>query len=161
MTPEEVYGKISHVEGWFDLDNVKGFSKLNLPPKPIIFECGTYKGRSTRAFNLLWPDAEIYTCDPHSMPDACLPQTMFYLKAGRQVDWDRPIDLLFIDDSHYYDDIKDNFEKFSPFVKEGGYVVFHDYHFESAGGVKKFVDELGNCEIDSSGEFGLAIWKKQ
>jgi hypothetical protein len=160
MTAEEIYQKVEHIEGWFDLANVEAFLALGLTGELTVFECGTYKGRSTTAMSLMWPQAQIYTCDPHSQPDAIIHRTMFWLDAGRNIPWDREIDILFIDDSHYYDDIKENFDKFSPFVKPGGYVVFHDYHFESAGGVKKFVDELGGCQIDASGEFGLAIWRK-
>lgn len=161
MSPEEVFAAVDPAEGWFDLANVYGFSELELPGSPVIFECGTYKGRSAKAFSFLFPGAEIHTCDPVDEPGRDLPEGVaFYLSKGKDVEWDRPVDLLFLDDSHLYADIKENFEKFSPYVRPGGYVVFHDYHFPTAGGVKEFVDELGGCEIDPGGEYGLAIWRK-
>jgi len=37
-----------------------------------------------------------------------------------------PLDLLFIDGDHTYDGVKQDFEMYSPFVKSGGIVAFHD-----------------------------------
>jgi predicted O-methyltransferase YrrM len=37
-----------------------------------------------------------------------------------------PIDLLFIDDGHYYETIVQEFKIWSPFVRPGGWIVFHD-----------------------------------
>lgn len=162
LTPEEIFERVDPIEGWFDLANVRKFCELELPPKPVIFECGTYKGRSATAFSLIWPDAEIHTCDPVDEPGRQLPgQARFYNAKGKDVPWKEEIDLLFLDDSHLYADIKENFLRFGPMVKPGGYIVFHDYHFPTAGGVKEFVDEVsdGEAEIDPDGEYGLAILK--
>jgi len=40
--------------------------------------------------------------------------------------WQQPIDLLFIDANHEYPAVLRDFEDWSPFVKEGGVVAFHD-----------------------------------
>jgi predicted O-methyltransferase YrrM len=37
-----------------------------------------------------------------------------------------PIDLLFIDDGHYYETIVKEFELWKPHVRPGGWIVFHD-----------------------------------
>jgi predicted O-methyltransferase YrrM len=37
-----------------------------------------------------------------------------------------PIDLLFIDDGHYYEQIVREFELWRPHVRPGGWIVFHD-----------------------------------
>jgi cephalosporin hydroxylase len=37
-----------------------------------------------------------------------------------------PLDLLFIDGDHSYQGVKQDFEMYSPFVKTGGIVAFHD-----------------------------------
>lgn len=37
-----------------------------------------------------------------------------------------PIDLLFIDDGHYFEQIKVEFDLWSGFVRKGGWIVFHD-----------------------------------
>ena len=42
------------------------------------------------------------------------------------VEWDRPIDFLFIDSGHSYDLTMGELKKYTPFVKEGGFIVMHD-----------------------------------
>jgi cephalosporin hydroxylase len=37
-----------------------------------------------------------------------------------------PVDYLFIDGDHTYEGVKEDFERFSPLVAEGGLVAFHD-----------------------------------
>ncbi len=36
------------------------------------------------------------------------------------------IDLLFIDGDHSYKGVKNDVKKFTPFVKQSGYTIFHD-----------------------------------
>lgn len=38
----------------------------------------------------------------------------------------RPIDFLFIDGDHSYEGVKADFERYSPLVKDGGLIAFHD-----------------------------------
>ena len=38
----------------------------------------------------------------------------------------RQIDVLFIDGDHTYEGVKKDFEMYSPFVKKGGVIIFHD-----------------------------------
>lgn len=38
----------------------------------------------------------------------------------------RPIDLLFIDGDHTYEGVKQDWEMYSPLVRRGGLIVFHD-----------------------------------
>ena len=42
------------------------------------------------------------------------------------VEWDEPIDHLFIDAKHTYDHLTSELKKFEPFVKPGGWITFHD-----------------------------------
>jgi len=161
MNLDEVLAKIDSIPGWFDRANIDDFAGLNLPSEPTIVECGTYMGRSTTALSYLFPGSKIYTCDPETIPHHLPKGATFYYGKGQDMSVPTDIDLLFIDDSHSYDDIKANYEHFYPSVKVGGYIVFHDYHFPTAGGVKEFVDELGGCRISDSGEFGLAICQKE
>jgi predicted O-methyltransferase YrrM len=37
-----------------------------------------------------------------------------------------PVDLLMIDGDHTYDGVKQDFEDYAPFVRDGGLIVFHD-----------------------------------
>jgi predicted O-methyltransferase YrrM len=43
-----------------------------------------------------------------------------------QVGWNEPIDLLFVDTSHTYEQTLKELEKFEPHVLEGGIIVMHD-----------------------------------
>lgn len=67
--------------------------------------------------------------------------------------WDKTIDVLLLDGSHAYQDVKNDFLGFLPHLKKGGLVLFHDtmweYHRDSEWyradqGVPKFVQELQN-----------------
>jgi predicted O-methyltransferase YrrM len=40
--------------------------------------------------------------------------------------WAAPIDMLFIDGEHEYEQVKRDFETWAPFVRIQGYVAFHD-----------------------------------
>ncbi len=39
---------------------------------------------------------------------------------------DEPLDFLFIDGDHSYEGVKADFENYSPLVKPGGLIAFHD-----------------------------------
>jgi len=51
----------------------------------------------------------------------------------------RSIDMLFIDADHNYEGCKRDWDLYSPFLKSGSLVVFHDYGW--AEGVKRVVNE--------------------
>ena len=57
---------------------------------------------------------------------------------------DQKIDLLFIDADHSYKGVSLDWKNWSPFVRKGGIIAFHDYYVHSEGGhlgVRKFIDE--------------------
>jgi len=63
---------------------------------------------------------------------------------------DKKLDFLFIDGDHTYEGVKQDFEMYSPFVKKGGYIAFHDindteFHRQLKCDVAKFWNEL-NCK---------------
>jgi len=59
-----------------------------------------------------------------------------------QVKWSAgPICLLFIDGDHSYHWCKHDYEKFSPHVVMGGYIIFHDYGPEALEGHRN--DHIG------------------
>jgi predicted O-methyltransferase YrrM len=60
----------------------------------------------------------------------------------------REIDFLFIDGDHTYEGVKSDFEMYSPLVRKGGIIAFHDIvpgGRESVGGVPKFWNEVKSC----------------
>lgn len=61
--------------------------------------------------------------------------------------WDRPLDYVFIDGSHFYKDVKRDYEDWFPKISVGGYISFHDSCQYRGGppfheGSSKFVDEI-------------------
>jgi predicted O-methyltransferase YrrM len=57
----------------------------------------------------------------------------------------RTIDLLFIDGDHRYEGVRKDFEFYSPFVRTGGIIAFHDICHgpaKSVGGVPDFWKEI-------------------
>jgi SAM-dependent methyltransferase len=48
--------------------------------------------------------------------------------------WSRPIDFLYIDAGHTYEAVARDFKEWSGFVREGGYILFHDVNFEETSG---------------------------
>jgi predicted O-methyltransferase YrrM len=62
-----------------------------------------------------------------------------------QVLRDGPLDLLFIDGDHTYEGVKQDFEMYSPFVRPGGIIAFHDIvqgREELVGEVERFWNEI-------------------
>lgn len=57
------------------------------------------------------------------LADATNPDTVKFVIEHQ---FQAPIDLLFIDDGHYYETICKEFELWKPYVRPGGWIVFHD-----------------------------------
>lgn len=51
-----------------------------------------------------------------------------------------PIDLLFLDGSHWFKDVRADFAGWSPYIPSEGLVVFHDY--PDRAGVRRVVDDI-------------------
>jgi hypothetical protein len=75
--------------------------------------------------------------------------------------WDKTIDILHIDGSHKYEDIKRDFETWSKFVTDNGIILLHDTCIESLNGndygVKKFFDELDMPKFTFTHCYGLGV----
>lgn len=68
-----------------------------------------------------------------------------------------PFDFLFIDGDHSTEGVKLDFEMYSPLVRPGGLVGFHDYNH---GPVRTFLDTmLDRLEILPRDYFGIATLK--
>lgn len=55
--------------------------------------------------------------------------------------WTTPIDVLHIDGLHTYEAVKDDFNNWSPFVKDDGIILFHDVCIQQFG-IKDFFHEV-------------------
>lgn len=78
--------------------------------------------------------------------------------------WDKPIDILHIDGSHHYDDVKRDFETWIKFLSDDGVILLHDTCIESLNGneygVKKFFDEIDLPKFTFTHCYGLGVVTK-
>ena len=154
----------------------------NAPDGAVIVEIGSFLGRSTVSFalgckgtakhvyaiDLFEGDGDMYgqgdfqerfrlhvrLCEVESYVTDIRSHSLTVAKS-----WTHPIDILFIDGSHEYEDVKADFEAFFPLVKKGGIVAFHDIKGKWTG-VIRYWDEvqragrLARCGTVSSLGFG-------
>ena len=73
--------------------------------------------------------------------------------------WDKEIDLLHIDGLHDYDNCKNDYETWSPLVKENGVILFHDT-VSNPDGAGKFFNEVNLPKINFPNSFGLGVASK-
>lgn len=108
-----------------------------VPENGVIVDIGTAAGSSAFIMALASKDSvKVYTVDPMRNQNFLDDRTRLELddkivyfegtSAFSYIDWQRPIDLLFIDGVHSYQGVKDDFETFGTKVKPGGIVIFHD-----------------------------------
>ena len=124
---------------------------LKLPDGGRMLELGTGMGHSTRFFSNAKPDWIVYTVDSYGTAGAgphiysckemegggrdavwnintdCLKNVIQIICSFQDLPWELDVNALFIDGSHWYKDIKEDWDKFGPFVIKGGLVMFHDY----------------------------------
>ena len=95
-----------------------------------------WKSRLFRSFARDGQKVHLIREDSHS------PET---LNEVRKVLGGCPVDFLFIDGDHTYEGVRRDFEMYSPLVREGGVIAFHDIchgPVESVGGVPDFWREI-------------------
>lgn len=141
-----------------------------LPEEGRLVEIGTGIGDSTRFFAKVKPKWHIYTIDGYGLfgEKSIYPydpvdgrrtvagedlrrnvgsfegfNIIQILQNSTKVPWELPVDVIFIDGDHTYEGCRADFERYSPFLKESGYIFFHDY-YRDVFGVKQCVDEI--CE---------------
>src|SRR5213596_2480576 len=108
----------------------------------VIVEIGSWKGKSTVCLGLgsrAGNSVPVYAVDPHAdyrfgdfktnverAGIAELVRPVASLSQAAADGFDEPIELLFVDGSHEYDLVLEDFEKWVPKVIDGGWVAFHD-----------------------------------
>jgi len=143
----------------------------------VILELGVRSGVSTRTFLLgcsvtgghLWSVdiSEICVQNIHFGDDWDLSKYWTYTSHTDDLDyeWNRSIDLLFIDTSHTYEQTLAELIKFSPYVKYGGMILLHDSLMDHINGwgvlraIKTFISsDWYFYEMNVEG--GLAVLEK-
>ncbi|HEX6663169.1 MAG TPA: class I SAM-dependent methyltransferase [Gaiellaceae bacterium] len=135
---------IADVPGWLTDEEGEALYELAraCTGAGVIVEIGSWKGKSTICLGLgsqAGSAVPVYAVDPHAdyrfgdfkdnvtragITDLVHPVAS--LSQAAADDFDRPIELLFVDGSHEYDLVLEDFEKWVPKVVEGGWVAFHD-----------------------------------
>jgi anaerobic magnesium-protoporphyrin IX monomethyl ester cyclase len=132
-----------------------------IPKGGVVVEIGSYLGASACFFSLGCHEKKgtVYCVDTwqnDAMSEGrrdtfslFLENTKQFKKAivplrGKSVEiaknFDKKIDLLFIDSDHSYEGVSSDVKAWMPHLKSGAMIVFHDYGW--AEGVQKTVDEL-------------------
>ncbi len=120
-----------------------------LPEGSNIVEIGSFKGRSTccLGFGCRGSQKKIFAVDSFNGNDWDFPERDFLKEFRHNINrcglsnfvkptvglstevaktWKEPIQMLFVDGSHRYEDVLADFAGFFPFVVDGGLVAFHD-----------------------------------
>jgi cephalosporin hydroxylase len=89
----------------------------------------------------VWPKwAKAKKCKLYLIQDSS--QKKSTCKKVEEILNNQQLDFLFIDGDHRYEAIKIDFELYSPFVKAGGIIGFHDIGENEEGGGKIFWEEI-------------------
>ena len=74
--------------------------------------------------------------------------------------WNKPIDILHIDGLHTYEAVKNDYAKWSPHVRKGGIIMFHDT-VAFPNDVGRFFNELNGEKTHFEHSAGLGVLVKQ
>ena len=146
MSPfqSEVKPLIADIPGWLTDEEGEALYELARECRGdgAIVEIGSWKGKSTVCLGLgsrAGRSVRIYAIDPHAdyrfgdfktnVERAGIAELVTPIPSLSQAaaeDFDEAIELLFVDGSHEYDLVLEDFEKWVPKVIDGGWVAFHD-----------------------------------
>ncbi len=125
------FAQINKEEAEFLVENL-----INLPDGSVIVELGTYKGGSAFVMSEVYKRGKIFSIDHY---EDCTVEEVKNNLVGHDVEllngktsdlaktWSLPIDFLFIDASHYYEDVMEDIKNWLPKVKDKGLIMFNDY----------------------------------
>ena len=151
----ELYNKLMELEPcqnppeWLMfLEICESYLKKHKIKNPVVVEIGVYANRQKPFYEQLLGarhisiDKSARRCEPDILGDSSDPATLTALKKMLRK---RLIDILFIDASHFYSDVKEDYEIYSPLCN--GIVALHDietgrYGKTSKNAVYKYWDEL-------------------
>jgi predicted O-methyltransferase YrrM len=141
---ERLHELIAGIPGWLTDEEGEALYELakSCRGDGVIVEIGSWKGRSTTCLGLgskAGRSVPIFAIDPHAdyrfgefkanMERAGIADLVTPIPSTSQAHaaaFDRPIELLFIDGSHEYEDVRADFDDWVPKVVEGGTVAVHD-----------------------------------
>lgn len=149
-----------------------------LPDGATILEIGCQYGRSSAIAAHSSRDFALFFVDPYALPhereirrqwkatmdSIGVPYTHYPWYSNSPFIPRIDVDLLLIDADHTFDFVTNDCNRFLPWVKRGGYAVFHDYGRLDTNAVQEVVDShpLLNSEFDRVRLEGtLLIWRRK
>lgn len=145
--------------GYLSPDEVTFLKKLarSIPKRsPIMVNIGAGAGTSGLALREARVDAKLYTIDirpsgplgglegernAFDIADLRYPEQILGDSKEVGKEWDKGVDLLFVDGDHSKDGIEGDINAWLPHVVNNGIVVFHDYENTKWDEVKPAVDK--------------------
>lgn len=142
MDFQSIYAK---VQGYTQMNQAEA-QKLydcakRLPEDAVVVEIGTYRGGSA-AIMAAAIQGKVYSIDiepdltdleswagSQGVADEVIKKILFIKGSSEEAaeKFDKPIDMLFIDGSHFYVDVHKDISNWVPKVKDNGIICFHDY----------------------------------
>lgn len=92
-----------------------------------------------KAFERRMKDAGLY--------DSVHVHRMSSLEAAKQWDKSKPIDVLFLDAGHTYEELRDDIAAWKPLMAEDGLIIGHDYCKEFPGVEQAVVEAFGDATV--------------
>ena len=141
MSNEEIYNIVVRPnEQWQTRDNIYDLVDLarDVPSSGTVLDIGIGGAVSACAMSLASkPEVRVYSVGPDVSPIAiekinkaeCWGKVYFLVGTSDQVfqNWNKTIDLAFVDGEHQYEEVKRDAKNCSNFLNLGGFLVFHDY----------------------------------
>jgi predicted O-methyltransferase YrrM len=158
MVPPELRKLLDDLPGWLTYEEGEALYRLaqGCAGRGVIVEIGSWRGKSTTCLGLgsqAGNGVPVYAVDRHTdgtFPDfrrnvehAGIAELVTPIKGRSQeaaLDFDEPIELLFIDGAHQYELVRQDFERWVPKVVDGGVVAMHDTTWFE--GPRRVADEL-------------------
>lgn len=176
---------VDPVEGFLAQEEAQWLFKaaLDVPDGSNLVEVGSYKGRSTcsLALGCRGSNKRVFAVDPFDggpdLPTAdsfqefsqnlrrCGVSELVEPIIGASVEvsrnWTKPIQLLFVDGSHKYEDVLADFAGFFPHVVAGGIVAFHDVVETWPGVLKAWNDTILPALTETGHCWGIGYGRKR
>jgi cephalosporin hydroxylase len=136
---------------------------IDLPVRLFVGPGDWRVEKQEKNYKEAWPKwAKAKNCKLYLIPNSSQkPETV---QKAKDIFQDELVDFLFIDGDHTYMGVKKDYELYSPFVRKGGIIAFHDIGKNEEGGCHILWNEIKNNhsnykEIlhDSKHEKGIGI----